>query len=104
MDKTIKTKWLAALRGKKYRQALHQLRRGDKESGFSHCCLGVLLDVIAPERWDEQNHHGMCFGELSPYYRRRCGISKDQMEHLITLNDYEYAGYRKIANYIEKEM
>lgn len=47
MDAEAKAKWIAALRGGKYKQAQGALRAAH---GF--CCLGVLCDVIAPEEWD----------------------------------------------------
>lgn len=40
MKKTLKLKWIAALRSGAYKQGKGRLRRGD-----SYCCLGVLCEV-----------------------------------------------------------
>jgi hypothetical protein len=42
MDKKLKTKWLAALRGGKYEQGRGQLYR---KSDGTFCCIGVLCAV-----------------------------------------------------------
>lgn len=46
MNEELKQKWLKALRGREYKQTKRALRTLD---GF--CCLGVLCDVIDPNKW-----------------------------------------------------
>lgn len=46
MDAELKAKWVTALRSGEYRQGAGQLRFED-----TFCCLGVLCDIIDPERW-----------------------------------------------------
>lgn len=45
MRKSVKKKWVEALRSKKYKQGKNQLKRGDK-----FCCLGVLCDLYRKTR------------------------------------------------------
>lgn len=56
MNKRIKKKWLAALRGDEYKQATGQLRVCDGNGDVTgYCCLGVLGDLWAQEtggEWD----------------------------------------------------
>lgn len=52
MYKDIKDKWIAALRSGKYKQGRIRLRQRNVVSGLeTHCCLGVLCDITAPELW-----------------------------------------------------
>lgn len=44
MDKSIKSKWIEALRSGKYRQSINV-----KKDGYGFCCLGVLEDIRAKE-------------------------------------------------------
>lgn len=55
----IKKAWLKALRGGEYLQGDGQLRRKE-ESFYTYCCLGVLCDIQAPRRWQDD-----CFGKQS---------------------------------------
>lgn len=43
-------KWVEALLSGKYKQGTHCLRNADNE----FCCLGVALDVIAPDEWSSE--------------------------------------------------
>jgi hypothetical protein len=60
MKKSIKKKWLEALRSGKYKQTVRNLKDNN-----GYCCLGVLCDVYAKEhpelaRWSE--YHGFVAG------------------------------------------
>lgn len=61
MDPTVKSLWLEALRSGKYQQgpvygnASHL--RDSRDQGY--CCLGVLCDVVAPDRWARLYEGGM---------------------------------------------
>lgn len=59
MDQAIGRRWVEALRSGNYQQTTGFLRRTEhtnrvtgevNPAGF--CCLGVLCDLIAPDRWD----------------------------------------------------
>lgn len=112
MNKEIKGKWLAALRGGEYEQGRGYLRRGDN----TFCCLGVLADIAAKE--------GVCpaptlkADSLIPHYTYD-GFSGDLTYHLetwsgipygntqtklMTMNDEDGASFSWIADWIEENL
>ena len=66
MKKAIATKWIKAMRSKKYKQATGALKR---ENGY--CCLGVLCDISKQGEWEEDD------GALC--YKPREGSSNDDL-------------------------
>jgi hypothetical protein len=118
MNKTIKKKWVAALRSGHYQQAKAQL----KDNRGRYCCLGVLATVqgarwtkskrserLAP--WIEGNlvcggepHHPATYDAyLSGEFRRRVGLAESHHEHLVSMND-DGASFEAIADYIEENL
>lgn len=51
----IKNMWVEALRSGKYRQGNGALRNEHNE----FCCLGVLCDLVAPDKWTESDIKGI---------------------------------------------
>lgn len=51
MNPEIKARWLDALRSGKYKQTDGRLR---EKLTNKMCCLGVLCDIMHPERWSEE--------------------------------------------------
>ncbi len=49
MNSEIKAKWLEALRSGKYVQGHRRLRRVTDLGKVTHCCLGVLCEVMGVE-------------------------------------------------------
>jgi len=49
MRKTVKKKWLEALRSGEYKQGKRTLRRREPNGEWSFCCLGVLCDLAVKE-------------------------------------------------------
>lgn len=101
MNAEIKAKWIAALRSGQYTQAHYSLR-----NYTSHCCLGVLLDVAAPDLWA---HAGGPFhqwsddegGLIEPEQVR---LSLADQKALARLNDCERRSFAEIADFIEKSL
>jgi hypothetical protein len=95
MNKTIKAKWVKALRSGKYRQAQDVLR---SDSG-AYCCLGVLRSVMhkgsSLKKGDEEYLH--------PDHKKEAGLSYKQQGQLATMND-EGKTFSQIADYIEKKL
>lgn len=58
MERTLKEKWIAALRSGDYEQASGVLQKLEPESGdtVGFCCLGVLVDIACPERWTRKQY------------------------------------------------
>lgn len=90
--------WIKALRSGKYKQGHKALSTAD-----NYCCLGVLCDVAAPERWKGQQHDNLVY-VASSRVRRMVGLSAYEQCNLIDLNDVYGKGFRAIANYIEKHI
>jgi hypothetical protein len=65
MRKSIKNKWVKALRSGKYKQGTGQLH-SENEEGKSFCCLGVLATIVDPyqKTWEPTN--GYFADEESP--------------------------------------
>ncbi len=107
MNKEIKEKWVGALRSHTYKQGKNVLRDGDNK----FCCLGVLCDVVDPAQWRKTKHYSR---EDFSYYGEICtlpltiskeyGISRDLVNQLIGLNDFEHASFEEIADYIEENL
>jgi hypothetical protein len=60
MDQKLKSEWVEALRGDKYRQASHRLRTKDDR----YCCLGVLADLMGC-KWSEHETKD-CYTAIFP--------------------------------------
>lgn len=93
--------WIDALRSGKYEQG-----RGALRCRSRYCCLGVLLDVIDPTRWEEAD------GAWS-WDRWSMGIPTDTAEDfglvrgsrlqpkLMAMNDSQGRSFDEIAYWIE---
>ncbi len=106
MENGWKQKWVAALRSGLYIQGYGALREGR-----THCCLGVLCDVIAPQRWKSHEDHlwshdnprrlyGKWFGVPSPRICDIAGLTFDDVLRLTRLND-QGASFAEIADHVE---
>lgn len=103
MDSVIKKKWVDALRSGKYRQARMQLKERNPGRHCSYCCLGVLCNVIDPKGWDGEWFRGI-ETELPFELRRGLGITEDQQNTLVSMNDDDLANFETIAQYIEENL
>jgi hypothetical protein len=126
MKKSIKKKWLKALRSGEYQQTTGQLRQGSYDGQTSFCCLGVLCNLhaqahpeIAAQNYDPEHYMGS-FGALPLEVVVWAGLDKhatdledteevnikvtyrDEETTLIKLNDEEGLSFKKIANVIER--
>lgn len=61
----VKVLWLEALKSGKYKQGKGRLCKGGGESGFTHCCLGVLCELAV--------EHGIV--EKKVTYSYGCGVA-----------------------------
>ena len=110
MKKTIKNKWLKALRSGKYTQGYTQLINYDDQGNeISHCCLGVLGVVCDIPIGD----NGMSFrnkdGDIIGYPPALEGLlTEEQINELYQMNDdsafdEEYSGkYENVIPLIEQ--
>lgn len=102
LDKKVKRQWLKALRGmgaKKYRQGHKQLRHAGR-----YCCLGVLVDVVAPETWTRDGQSNTRGGYPTNTFNEQVGLDDRAMKKLATMNDDEGDDYFQIADWIEENL
>ena len=100
MDAQIKSQWIEALRSGKYKQGTGYLR--PNENRF--CCVGVLLDVIAPDEWDGGAHRHGQIAEMPMDLRETVGLSPPQVDSLYQMNDEYGKTFSEIADYIEANL
>lgn len=93
MDAKLKAKWVEALRGGNFRQAREQLCIDSR----TLCCIGVGAVVADPE-----------FKPNRDNYTREAsiilGITDEQQEKLVSLNDEDGYSFEEIADYIEANL
>lgn len=113
MDAETAKKWAAALRSGKFKQEHGTLVCGD---GTKRCCLGVLADVLPPERAQLRDVNKMILYTDEGREWGETGISRQQDESLpipldildeeqqtafITMNDSKNLSFEKIADEVE---
>jgi len=109
MKKKLKKKWVKALRSGKYDQGTGGLHSEDDNT---HCCLGVLCEVLVKKDKKNFSKHGDSFifnnkrmlGELNDELLKKVKITDEQQVELICMNDSDDMSFKKIAKYIEKNL
>ena len=116
MDAAVKERWVKAL--PEYKQGRGKLYDGEK-----FCCLGVLCDIELDAEWDyidmfavKGSSHIKAWtvqdpdSSLSPvsgclpvYFRESVGITRNQEEELVNMNDTGKS-FKQIAAWIEKNL
>ena len=104
-DPELKAAWVAALRSGKYEQAKGQLCKVNQQRGTrSHCCLGVLHEVVhGPDGWGQPGV-SCSIDALSYYGPGYSRLSEFVVSDLTKLNDSTNVGFEGIADYIEKHL
>lgn len=90
MNKRFKAKWVKALRSGDFKQARNHLKASD-----ALCCIGVGYKVKTGRR---PNFH------MTATASSAIGLTVDQQERLIDLNDSFGADFNKIADWIEQHL
>lgn len=111
-----RAKWIEALRSGKYKQAKGQLRvlfdEAEGIKSFGYCCLGVACDVLKDDLkgyWGAGNYFSYPTEDdkwnldtgLNHELQEYLGITFDQHEDLIRLNDSKGCDFNTIARAIE---
>jgi hypothetical protein len=113
MDKKVKAKWLKALRSRKYKQttlALHDSQ--------GHCCLGVLCDIVEPDKWANDEVDGYKVHDPKAYRSdsgdstdlpsdklcKKVGLDLEVLDQLTRMNDTEGKKFYQIARWIERNL
>lgn len=98
MNAEAKKKWIDALRSGKYAQGTGRLRR-EVDGKDCFCCLGVCLDVNAPEGWKQI--------EEGPGWRWRYEADVPHEKYplnlspYIRMNDHKGKTFEEIADFVE---
>lgn len=108
MDAGIKAKWIEALRSGKYVQGRTMLRTTDDK----FCCLGVLGDVCASDKWalHKFGDEGLDYWSferddalLPDDFADDRGVPYKTQEQLAEMND-QGKSFIEIADFIEKNL
>lgn len=109
MNPEVKEKWVEALRSGRYEQGRGQLILERKDKSREYCCLGVLADIIAPERITtrDKSRTGAlmvdgAFAVLSTEICQKVGLEYDLQDTLANYNDQRKKSFNWIAAYIER--
>jgi hypothetical protein len=110
MNSEIKQKWVAALRSGNYKQGTSFLR----DAGDYFCCLGVLCDIEqVPCKSTEEDYafeykfedaRTSLYSTLSVGFSNKMGLSSNNLDDLVDLNDNKRLSFSEIADYIEKNL
>lgn len=101
MKKSIKKKWVAALRSGKYKQGKRALVAG-RGKASTYCCLGVLCDILPKPAKKGVRHWGENGGRyfLSRKALALVDLDPIQAGGLAAMND-SGDSFGQIADYIE---
>jgi hypothetical protein len=104
MNSELLNQWVSALRSGKYNQGRLRLRSLDDH----YCCLGVLCDVYDGDAWQKTYSDNYYFyGDsiaLAPLIKNTVGLSDDEINKLMKMNDAEGLSFLKIADYIQENL
>lgn len=105
MKKSVKKKWIKALRGGEFLQGKYRLREGDR-----YCCLGVLctIEKLQAKR-DIDDIYSFYYKnwesrvQLPGTMAKNLEISSDACERLANMNDQGYS-FSEISDWIEENL
>jgi hypothetical protein len=117
MDENLKKIWTTALRSGEYKQAVGVLTRLNYESGevVGHCCIGVLVEELKKLLPGQIQSDSTSSRRNTTYYFKdevmgcglpdslleEVGLTYNQQEHLIGLNDHDLFDFIRIADWID---
>lgn len=128
-DRNLHAIWVAALRSGKYEQGNGLLHYESSDAGpnGAYCCLGVLCDLLSPEGWEtgesrrdteqvfqwrdpvggedpDPAYPPSSEGDVPVQTCIRIGLSHQDMNALIRMNDKDERTFAQIADYIETNL
>ena len=98
--KSIKDKWVKALRSGEFNQTDGTLRRDHGDGSVGYCCLGVLREVVDPNDQRSKDNEG---GLLNSVQLGTYGLDRRAQSKLADMNDAG-SSFDEIADYIEKRL
>lgn len=111
MDKWVKRKWLRALKSGEYQKGVNYLGRRDFNDSevVAYCCLGVLVEEMAPEFVTEMapGHHCITVdgknGYLPDDLAIMWGLDQGSQGRLAEKNDRSH-DFGPVIAYIEENL
>lgn len=110
MNKIYKKEWIRALKSGKYKQGRQRLKIIHKDKSNSYCCLGILCNIIAKKglgKWEKRNfiyNDDIFETELEGDLMDEVELHGIEQDHLIKMNDQDKSSFKKIADYIDKNL
>jgi hypothetical protein len=98
MNKEIKEKWTAALRSGEYTQTKFMLRN-ITDSPVSHCCLGVLAEIVEPSVFTDRSGtyvHTDVYGPAE--------LEGSAVNTCVNMNDAQGKTFAEIADWIDEKL
>ena len=114
MDKKLKAKWIKALKSGKYKKGDGALKK-KVERRYTYCCLGVLCDIVNPNRWrkgDAKNNWDVNYkfesgeqdsGVIPDKDLDKLKIKYHDMRELIQINDC-CIDFKDVITYIKTNL
>ena len=108
MTPELKSSWLEALRSGRYPQGRGALKSRDLDGSVRYCCLGVLCDLMDPNKWSltpaslAYKWDGRA-GTLPDYVKAELGM-REKTGKLVVMNDNGCNTFHEIADYVEKNL
>lgn len=105
MNKTLRNKWIKALKSGKYSQGQSYLYHMG-----NYCCLGVLCEVSKIPSTESQvdtrfyRGNGTNDVDLLDKLLNTFGLTEFDQDHLISMNDTHRNSFDEIANWIEENL
>lgn len=108
MNEDIKKDWVKALRSGKYSQGSGKLKIHYRDA---FCCLGVLCEIHPKVRlgddgyyFEGDNYDFNMISALSKKFMEEVKLHDNEMQYLIEMNDTKGFDFKRIADYIEREL
>ena len=101
MKKTLKQRWIDALRSGDYEQGNGQLCKIDKGNAY-YCCLGVLAELVeGSDAWTESQYNNDLYMDRSQWrWYGTTLLSATAASEVASMNDNDKT-FKQIATYIE---
>ncbi|MEB3367382.1 hypothetical protein [Saccharopolyspora mangrovi] len=115
MDQEVKERWISALESGQYEPGFGALRKV-VDGRETHCCLGVLADLLDPEGWGNRGSYGQIFHRcdnsmwIDDALAESIELDRSDQEYLASLNDGvgeppgRTPGYDRVIPYIKEHL
>lgn len=120
IDAELKQMWTEGLRSGRFNQATDTLTRTDRgtQQVVGHCCLGVFIELYKDRHPgeivvdSELNRTCVSYGyknevaetDLPAALLDRLGLTYNEQEKLVSMNDVERANFTQIADWIDDNL